>query len=529
MDSHMSNWTADTTLHGLLGKVAAATPDAAFLHTDDDTVTFAEFEDRVDRIATAWLRLGIGHGDRIAIAAINSVDWMVAYLATAKIGAILVTLNIVYREREFVHMLGQSGARILICDAQAQEFAFEPFLNAIRPQLPDLEHLIMRGADTFTSELRWEDVAATTVDSESVAAAAALVRPDDPVVILYTSGTTGTPKGAILTHRSLLASATAQAERFSQTAADVTLSALPMNHVGGLTVSFGAALVVGGGIAIVPRFRPDLVHAVMRRTPVSIIGGVPTMYAILLEAAPTTPVDTSAVRLCVVGGSNLEPALAAKVLAAYGSVRLANLYGLSETSGACVISPPTDSLDQVGHSIGTTIGDFEARIVDADRNPVAAGASGELQFRGECVAAGYWQMPAETAATFLADGWLATGDVGTMSEDGHISLIGRSKEMYVRGGYNVYPIEIENVLASHPSVLMSAVIGYPDPTFGEKGCAFIVPAPGAVVETEELTALCRRMLAHYKVPDRFEIVDQLPMTPAGKIRKVELSVRQTES
>lgn len=243
----------------------------------------------------------------------------------------------------------------------------------------------------------------------------------------------------------------------------------------------------------------------------------------LLASESFATCDVSNTRLLVVGGSNLEPALAEKVSARFGGPRLANLYGLSETSGASVISPATDSLATVATTIGTALDGVEARVVSDDGTALPAGEAGELQLRGACVAAGYWNKPDETAETFGSDGWLATGDVATMTTDGHISIVARKKEMYVRGGYNVYPAEIENVLASDPSVAMCAVIGIPHATYGETGYAFVIPAPGATVDAEALRETCRRQLADYKVPDAVEVVDALPMTPAGKIRKVLLS------
>lgn len=514
-----------STIPALLADRVATAPDSAFVHFGGEALSYAEIDARSDRAATGWLRLGLGHGDRIAIAAANSPDWIVAYLAAAKIGAVLVTLNVVYREREFTHMLTQSGARALVCDAESNGFEFGPFLDGLRPDIPTVEHLVFLGGDAVPGGRRWADLVAAEPDPDLLARAAAGVRPADPAVILYTSGTTGTPKGATLTHRSLIASAAAQVERFGQTAADVILGVMPFNHVGGLTCTLGSTLATGGAIALLPRFHPDLVVDAMAGTGVTMFVGVPTMYKMVLAAESLAVADMSSVRLCVVGGSNLEPALAAQVASTFEGVRIANLYGMSETSGACVISPPGDSLETVGRSIGTMTGDFEGRVVD-DRNvPVPPGEAGELQVRGACVAAGYWQLPDESAATFRPDGWLATGDVASISEDGHVVLLGRQKEMYVRGGFNVYPAEVENVLVSDPAVAMCAVIGVPDETFGETGYAFVVPAPGAEVDPGRLVEMCRVALAKYKVPDRIEVVESLPMTPAGKIRKVALKPR----
>ncbi|MGF7120455.1 class I adenylate-forming enzyme family protein [Rhodococcus sp. AG1013] len=522
MDKGIDNGSTISTM--LAARVATA-PESTFVHFGGEAFSYAEIDEQSDRVATGWLRLGLGHGDRIAIAATNSPHWIVAHLAAAKIGAVLVTLNVVYREREFTHMLTQSGARALICDAESNGFEFGPFLDQLRPDIPTVEHLVFLGGDEAPGRRRWADLAATEPEPAMLARAAEAVRPTDPAVILYTSGTTGTPKGATITHASLLASAVAQVERFEQSAADVILGVMPFNHVGGLTCTLGSTLVTGGAIALLPRFHPDLVVDVMADTGVTMFVGVPTMYKMVLGADSFAGMDMSSVRLCVVGGSNLEPALAEQVAARFDGVRIANLYGMSETSGACVISPPGDSLETVGRSIGIMTGDFEGRIVDDRNTPLSPGEVGELQVRGGCVAAGYWQLPDESAATFLADGWLATGDVASMSEDGHVSLLGRRKEMYVRGGYNVYPAEIENVLAADPTVALCAVIGVPDETFGETGYAFVVPAPGAAVDPEWLIERCRRTLAKYKVPDRVEVVDGLPMTPAGKIRKVALTPR----
>ncbi|MCC3312985.1 class I adenylate-forming enzyme family protein [Nocardia africana] len=522
MDNGIGN---GSTIPATLAARVAAAPGSTFVHFGGEAISYAEIDERSDRLATGWLRLGLGHGDRIAIAATNSPDWIVAYLAAVKIGAVLVTLNVVYREREFTYMLTQSGARALVCDAESNGFEFGPFLDQLRPDIPTVEHLFFLGGDQAPGRQQWADLTATEPEPLLLSRAAEAVRPTDPAVILYTSGTTGTPKGATITHASLLASAAAQVERFEQSAADVILGVMPFNHVGGLTCTLGSTLVTGGAIALLPRFHPDLVVATMADVSVTMFVGVPTMYKMILGADSARGADMSSVRLCVVGGSNLEPALAEQVAARFDGVRIANLYGMSETSGACVISPLGDSLETVAHTIGTLTGDFEGRIVDDRNTPLAPGQAGELQVRGGCVASGYWRLPVESAAAFLADGWLATGDIASMSADGHIQLLGRRKEMYVRGGYNVYPAEVENVLSEDPTVAMSAVIGVPDETFGETGYAFVVPAPGAAVDPDMLLERCRRTLAKYKVPDQVEVVDSLPMTPAGKIRKVALKPR----
>ncbi|RKE66875.1 fatty-acyl-CoA synthase [Dietzia kunjamensis] len=383
--------------------------------------TYSELAARVDRVATAWLDMGLTHGDRLAIASRNSIDWLVAYLAMNRIGAVLVTLSVMYREREFTHMLGQSGAGVLVCESEVADFDFQAFLADLRPQIPTVREFVFLGAENPSFGRRWADIAETPADPDATAAAFARVSPADPAVILYTSGTTGLPKGATLTHRSLLASAIGQVDRYRQSSADNLLGLLPFNHVGGLTCAFGTSLVSGGRFTLLPAFHPGLVARAIAEKPITLFAGVPTIFTMLLAAESFADIDTSRIRTCVVGGSNLEPSLADRVRGAFPNARLSNLYGLSETSGASIISGPDDSPDTVNTTIGTPIGDVEARIVDPDGTPVPAGEEGELQLRGSCVAAGYWEMPAETSATFLADGWLATGDMGVLTADGHVT------------------------------------------------------------------------------------------------------------
>lgn len=508
--------TLEQTIPGVLRSHVAESPDAAFLHFEGRTYTYGQVVAASDRVAAGLLDLGIGKGDRVAIAAANSPEWLFTYFATAKIGAILVTLHVAYREREFTFMLNQSGARVLVCDPEAGGFEFGPFFEGLRDQLPTVEKIIYVGTDD------WSALANTQPDLRVLQQSHDKVDATDTAVILYTSGTTGTPKGAQLTHHGLLTCASAQATRFGQGVSDVIIGMLPFNHVGGLTCTIGSTLVSGGAVSLLPRFRPDLVADALIHTGITIFFGVPTMYTMMLDSGALNTVDCSAIRLCVVGGSNLEPALAKRVTEQFPDSIISNLYGMSETSGAVVTSLPGDSLEVISTTIGTMTGDFEARIADDDNNPLPPGETGELQIRGTCVADGYWELPNQSAETFAADGWLATGDVGTMTKDGHISLFARKKEMYLRGGFNVYPAEIENVIARHPSVAMSAVIGVPDRTFGETGYAFVVAAAGATVNPAELIDLCKRNLAKYKVPAHIEVVESLPLTPAGKIRKVAL-------
>ncbi|WP_063740090.1 class I adenylate-forming enzyme family protein [Amycolatopsis jejuensis] len=508
-----------TTLAAAIDAQSRARPGAPFLLTDARDWTYAAVHEASDRLATTLLAAGAGRGDPIAIAAPNSAEWAVTWLAAAKIGAPVVALNVVYREREFEYMINQSGARIVICAAEHGGFDFVAMLDGLRNRLPSVREFVFLGGAGFAGSRTWDDVSAGPADQAALRRAGELIRPADPVVILYTSGTTGHPKGALLTQASILASATAQVANFGLTSDDVAMGQLPFNHVGGVTCTLTAAMLAGSAVAVIPSFHPKVAARIITERRVSVFTGVPTMYAMMLGLPEFAETDTSSVRLCVVGGANLEPALADRITGSFPGVRLANLYGLSETSGACVISAPDDDPRTLAETVGVPIGEFAVRVVDDSGAILAAGAEGELQVSGECLAAGYLALPEENDAVFRPGGWLATGDMAVIRPDGHVELRGRRKEMYVRGGYNVYPAEIENFLAGQESVAMCAVIGIPHPMFGEVGRVYVVAEPGRRVDPADLIARCRSQLADYKVPEEIVVVDELPLTPAGKIRK----------
>ncbi|WP_433461726.1 class I adenylate-forming enzyme family protein [Spirillospora sp. CA-128828] len=493
----------------------AAARSKAFLHDGDGTITFAEFDELTDRVAAGLLARGVSRGDRIGLLGLNTPQWLAAFFGAARIGAVVVPLNVRYRERELSYMLGQSGARMVISLDAVPDFDFAAFYRS--SQIPAVSF----GAG-------FDELTVTPPDPAVLAAARGAVEPSDPLMILYTSGTTGRPKGAVITHRSILASASAQADHFGMSEDDVLLGHLPFNHVGGITCTIMSALRSGGSVALLPAFSPDAALRAVERHRVTFLGAVPTMYVLMLGRPDFADHDVSYVRLCMAGGSNVEPALADAIRQGFPGAPLYGLYGLSESSGACVLSPLDDDPETVSRTLGAIIGDFEARVVGPDGAALPPGETGELQIRGACVTAGYWDMPSETAEVFLSDGWLATGDMVAMEPDGHLVLRGRKKEMYIQGGFNVYPVEIENVLTTHPKVAMAAGIGIPDEVLGEVGRFYVVPRPDAEPPTtEELTSYCRDRLADYKVPRQFVITPDVPVTPVGKIHKALLKERDS--
>ncbi len=519
--------TGTETYPGLLQAAATRDPEGVFLHCVSASghaarVTFGALEDRSRLVAAGLLARGLRPGDRIAVAAPNQAEWLELFFGATRIGVVVVTLNVRYREQELEYMLNQSGARLVVSATSMGEFDFEAFYPGFRDRIPTVEQVFFVGG--VTEGQRYHDLLADPGAVEW-AWAEQTVRGIDPAVILYTSGTTGRPKGAVLTHGSLLGSAAAQVEHLGTRAEDVYLCVMPLNHVGGITCNITTALLTGSTVVLLETFSPTAALDAIARHHVTIFAGVPTMWNVMLAHESFPEHDTGALRLAVIGGSNVEPALAERISEGFPSARLANLYGLSEASGAAVISAGRDDLDTISRSIGVSLPGVTARVADVDGTERTSGNEGELQLRGPGTAVGYWQSPTETAETFLPDGWVATGDMATQDPDGHLVLRGRRKDMFVQGGYNVYPAEVETTLTAHPSVAMAAGIGVPDPVLGEVGCYYIVAHPEHAVTDDELRAFCAERLADYKVPRRFVMTTELPTTPAGKIAKAALRER----
>lgn len=515
------------TLPRALRAAAASDGGKVFLRCGSEegpvAVTFRDLEERSRAVAAGLVARGIGPGDRVALAAPNQAEWLEVFFGATRIGAIVVTLNVRYRDSELGYMLNQSGARLVVTSASAGGTDLAAFYAGFRDRIPGVEQIFFLGggdpAAAYAALPAGPGLPAPGLPAPGLEALEEAVTPGQPAMILYTSGTTGTPKGAVLTHGSLLGSAGAQVTHLGTTREDVYLGVLPLNHVGGITCTVLSALLTRSTVVLEPAFSPSAALAAIAAHRVTMAGGVPTMFTLMLADATFAQTDTSSVRLAVIGGANADPTLCEAITRSFPAARLRNLYGLSEVSGACVISAADDDLAAVSRSIGVPLPGVRARVADLAGHEAGPGNEGELQVSGPGTAAGYWEMPEESAQTFLPGGWVATGDMVTAEPDGHLILRGRRKEMFLQGGYNVYPVEVENLLASHPAVAMVAGIGVPDPVLGEVGRYYVVPRDGHAVTAGELTDFCRARLADYKVPRQFIFAAGLPMTPAGKIAK----------
>jgi long-chain acyl-CoA synthetase len=485
---------------------AAKHEGRAALRMDDAVLTYGEFRDAAQRVAGSLRARGVSPGDRVGLVLPNVVSFPVVFYGALLAGAAVVPMNPLLKAREVEYYLRDSGARVVVALAPSAE--------------PTVEAAGIVGVEAVTvSAGSPEELMDATPLTEAVERA-----DDDLAVILYTSGTTGQPKGAELTHANLAGNARTTAETLLENSGeDVIMGCLPLFHVFGLTCGLDAAVLRGSLLTLIPRFDGATALSVIERDRVTIFEGVPTMFAGMLHAEDAGSRDVSSLRLCVSGGSAMPVEVMRSFEATFGCVVLEG-YGLSETSPVASFNHP--HAERKPGSIGTPIAGVEMRLVDDDGKDVAGGEVGEIAIRGENVMKGYWQRPEETA-TSIPDGWFRTGDLARQDDDGYFFIVDRKKEMIIRGGYNVYPREIEEALYEHPSVAEVACVGIAHPDLGEEVGAAVALKPGATAEPDELRDFVKARVAAYKYPRHVWLVDTLPKGPTGKIlrRAVEVPLR----
>ena len=521
--------TLPHTLGALLAHTAQQRASATAYIAGERHWTWGQVQHSSSQLASGLLGLGLQRGDRIGIIGLNQIEWLLLFYAAAQVGVAVVGLSVRYRDNELHTMLADSDTRAVFTLLEHEGFDFIAMLARLRPQLPALRQVItIGGSGPGSLDGLMAGHTANTADpadtahrtSSPLAAAQLAVLPSDVAMLIYTSGTTGKPKGAGLTHASLLASARGQAAHTRITPDDMFHMGNPLNHVGGITCSALAMLVGGGTVVLVAEFKADLMLRLMQQHPPTVVAGVPTMLTLLLMNTRVDSVDFSRVRLVFSGGSNVDPVLLERLAQRMPNAKLMNIYGLTETSGGVVMTAWDCTDADTLHSIGTPFPDVQLRIAGDGGQPLPAGQVGELWFQGGGVVPGY--IGAAAGAGFSADGWLQTGDLGAVDKRGVITLKGRKKDMYIQGGFNVYPAEIEALVNRHPKVVMAAGIGAPDPVLGEVGRLYVIPQPGSGLTETELRQWCSQHLADYKVPRQWVLRDALPMTPAGKIHKAAL-------
>jgi long-chain acyl-CoA synthetase len=484
-------------------------PERIALRCDDLQFTFAEFDAAAARVATLLEQAGVEPGDRVGVMLPNTPVFAIAFYGIMYRGAVAVPMNPLLKAREVSYYLSNSGAKALFATpAFASEATTAAAAVGAQCWIVDDASLMKLIADLPGQE--------SPVERGG----------DDVAVILHTSGTTGKPKGAMLTHDNLGRNAEVSVRTLVHTGPnDVVMGCLPLFHVFGLTCGLNGSVLAGAMLTLIPRFEPRRALDVIARDAVTVFEGVPTMYSALLSVAnEAAPEATRSLRICVSGGAALPVQVLADFEKAFGCTVLEG-YGLSESSPAAAFNHP--HRPRKAGSIGTPIDGVEMRVVDTDGVEVPQGQTGEIQIRGHNVMKGYWNLPEATKATITPDGWLATGDVGRVDEDGYFYIVDRTKDLIIRGGYNVYPREIEEVLYEHPAVAEAAVIGIPHDSLGEDVGAAVALKKGVTVDSDELREYVKARVAAYKYPRHIWLVDSLPKGSTGKVLKREIDIPTT--
>lgn len=501
-----------------LHRAVQCSPDAVATIHAGRRRTFAEHADRVARLAAALQGLGVREGDRVAILSLNSDRYAEYLLAVPWAGAVVNPVNIRWSPAEIIYSLRDSGTTVLLVDD-----AFAPMVPAITAEVESLTAVVHCGDGVLPEGLlSYEELVAS---HEPVADARR--HGDDLAGVFYTGGTTGFPKGVMLSHANLVTSAMgAMASGELVRRGSVLLHAAPMFHLADLA-AWTSQVLQGGTHVMVPFFDPPAVLAAVQEHGVTDMLLVPTMIQMLVDHPAVAEHDLSSLQRLLYGGSVISVGVLERTLATLPGVRLTQAYGMTELSPVATLLLPEEHEGDRLTSGGRPALHAEVRVVDADDQPVPTGTVGEICVRGAHVMLGYWNRPEETADA-LRGGWMHTGDGGYVDADGYVHVVDRIKDMIVTGGENVYSAEVESALSKHPSVAQVAVIGLPDERFGEKVHAYVVAAPGAEVDPQVLQDHARTLIAGYKIPRSFTVVDALPMSGAGKILKRELRAQAAE-
>lgn len=500
-------------------RYALRTPQATAVVCSGRRIDYGTLKRRVDAFAKALLAAGVRKRDRVAMLSTPRAEFWIAFLATAKLGAIWVGLNPRYSVRECDYVVADAGPLLLVAIAEYGGTRYQAHVDALLGAHPGISAVAFAGSlggavplDDFVAEGR-------RIGDAELQAAAAGVATLDPALIVYTSGSSGQPKGAVLTHYGLSYGAMLQTAHFGLESPSIVVS-FPVNHVASVADTCATTLVKGGKIVFLEHFDPAQSIEATAAERCTLIGGVPTMYQLQMSSPAFARADLSSLELALWGGAAMPEEIIRRLQAL--GVRLMTAYGMTETATHVTYTAPEADVDVLANTVGKPDPRCELRIATADGRPSSEDNAGEIQLKADFLMAGYWNRDEATRAAHTEDGWFRTGDVGYLRDDGNLRLVGRMSDMFKSGGYNVYPREIEAVLEQHGAVAMAAVVSRPDGLYQEVGCAWIETEAGQDVGVDELEAWCRERLANYKVPKSFRVVEKLPLLPVGKIDKQAL-------
>ena len=530
----------DETIGQRLAKTVEKFPqrDALIVRHQDIHWTYTEYAEQIEKLATGLLALGIEPGERVGIWAPNCYEWCVTQFATARIGAILVNVNPAYRVFELEYALNKSGCKAIITAESFKSSRYVEMLQELAPELahcepgrlesktlPHLETVIRMGDVKTPGMLNYTDVRELGGETEKakLAEVEAGLSPRDVINIQFTSGTTGAPKGAALTHHNILnnGNQVARGMRFSEQ--DRLVIPVPMYHCFGMVLG-KLACISTGAAAIFPgdAFDPIQVLEAVQAERATALHGVPTMFIAELEHPEFDRFDLSTLRTGIMAGAPCPVEVMKKVINRMNMAEVLIAYGQTECSPVNHMTLADDPIEKRVESVGHAVPHIEVKIIDEDGEIVPIGERGDICSRGYAVMEGYWGDPERTAETVDEDGWLHSGDLGVMDEEGYVQVVGRLKDMIIRGGENIYPREIEEFLFTHPKIQDAKIIGVPDEKFGEEVCAWVQLKEGETLSEEEIRAFCKKNIAYFKVPRYVRLVKEFPMTVTGKIQKFKM-------
>ena len=509
------------TIGGNLARTAARYPDrdAVIEFVSGRRLSYAEFDAAVDELALGMLARGLAPGDRVGIWAPNCIDWMLVQYAAARIGAILVNINPAYRSHELAFVLRQSGVALLFAAAEHKGSDYRAMVSEVSGDCPGLRETI------YLAEPSWHGLLSEgrSVDRGRLAEVAAGLDPDDPINIQYTSGTTGFPKGATLSHHNILNNGYLVGQGCGYTEQDRICVPVPFYHCFGMVMG-NLAATTHGACVVIPAagFDPVATLQACQDERCTSLYGVPTMFIAELALDNFADFDLSTLRTGIMAGSPCPAEVMKRVIAEMHMVGVTICYGMTETSPVSTQTRADDSLELRTTTVGQVHPHVQVKVIDPVTGQIVPrGETGELCTRAYSVMRGYWEQPDKTAEVLL-NGWMHTGDLAVMDDAGYLSIVGRSKDMVIRGGENVYPREIEEFLYSHPDILDVQVVGVPDQKYGEQLLAAVRLRPGASIGEEDIRLYCKDKLAHYKVPRYVRFVEEYPMTVTGKIQKFKI-------
>jgi fatty-acyl-CoA synthase len=488
--------------------------------------TYAEFHAAVEEVARGLLALGIEPGERVGIWSPNNLEWVTLQYATAKVGAILVNINPAYRTSELAYALGQSGVSTLVLAPRFRTADYVDMLGQVADQLPALGRRVVLGGETPAGAMGWDELrqAGERVPVDRLGAREAQLQFDDPINLQYTSGTTGFPKGATLSHHNILNNGFFIGEGCRYTEADRVAIPVPLYHCFGMVLG-NLACTTHGAAMVYPSeaFEPAATLAAVQAERCTAVYGVPTMFIAELEHPRFHEFDYSSLRTGIMAGSPCPVEVMKKVQSDLHMAEVTICYGMTETSPVSFQTAPDDPVDKRVATVGRIHPHVEAKVIDPDNGRIVPrGTPGELCTRGYLVMLGYWNNDDATGEAIDRAGWMHTGDLATVDADGYANIVGRIKDMVIRGGENVYPREVEEFLYQHPAVSDVQVVGVPDPRYGEELCAWVRLKEGQTVGGEELREWCRGRIASFKIPRYWKFVDAFPMTVTGKVQKFKM-------